>query len=211
MFFDITQLILSFGYFALFAIIFSETGLLVGFFLPGDTVLFTAGILAAQGMLTLQAAIGVCIAASVMGDSFGYYLGWRFGKSVFTREEPHFLDDYFNRKNLERTQGFFRKYGIKTIFFARYIPVVRTIAPTLAGTAEMNYPSFLSYSVLGGCAWVLSGTLAGFFLGTLIPNSLKILNVIIIGIIVFSLLPVIVRHWRARMKKHRKRSGKNRK
>ena len=211
MFFDVTQLILSFGYFALFAIIFSETGLLIGFFLPGDTILFTAGILASKNVLGLPESIAVCFAAAVIGDSVGYYLGRRFGKRVFTIEEAHFLDDYLNKENLERTKRFFEKYGIKTIFFARYIPVVRTIAPTLAGTAEMSYPSFLAYNVLGGLVWVVSVTLAGFFLGALIPNSLEILNIIIIGIIVFSLLPAIVRHWRARMKRHRDLSGKNRK
>ncbi|NYZ79655.1 DedA family protein [Candidatus Micrarchaeota archaeon] len=197
MLFDVSQIILSFGYAALFAIIFAETGLLIGFFLPGDTLLFTAGILAAKGFVSLPAVIVICFAAAVIGDSFGYYLGKRFGKGIFLKNDPHFMDSYLNKENLEKTRSFFKKYGVKTIFFARYIPIVRTIAPTLAGTADMNYVSFLKYNVLGALAWVITVTLAGFFFGTVIPDALEIISVVVICIIIISVsAPFIYRRMR---------------
>lgn len=186
MLFDVSQIILSFGYAALFAIIFAETGLLVGLFLPGDTLLFTAGILSAKNVVSLPVVIVICFAAAVIGDSFGYYLGKRFGQRIFLKNDPHFMDSYLNKENLEKTRGFFKKYGVKTIFFARYVPIVRTIAPTLAGTADMDYKKFLAYNVLGALAWVITVTLAGFFFGTLIPDALEIISVVIIGIIIVS-------------------------
>ncbi|NYZ78323.1 VTT domain-containing protein [Candidatus Micrarchaeota archaeon] len=192
MFFNVEQLILSFGYASLFLILFAETGLLVGFFLPGDTLLFTAGLLASKNIIGLGETIAVCALAAVVGDSFGYFLGKRFGKRVFEKE-GHFLDDYLNKKNLERTKRFFEKHGGKTIFFARWIPVVRTIAPTFAGTGEMSYLSFLFYNVLGGVSWVLSVTLAGYFLGSLIPNLVEYVSIAILLVVVISFVPVLVR------------------
>ena len=193
MFFDLTQILVSFGYAALFAVIFAETGLLLGFFLPGDTLLFTAGILAAKNIMGLPEVIVVCFAAAVLGDSFGYYLGRKYGKRVFVREEPHFLDYYLNKENLEKTRGFFAKYGAKTIFLARWVPVVRTIAPTLAGTAEMSYPTFLVYNVAGALAWVITVSLAGFFIGGLIPNALEIITAVVALIIIASFAPLLLR------------------
>jgi len=193
MIFNVEQIIISFGYTALFAIIFSETGLLLGFFLPGDTLLFSAGLLAGKGVVGLPEVIVVCFAAAVIGDSFGYYLGRRFGRGIFEKKEPHLLDDYLNKKNLEKAESLYEKYGDKIIFIARYIPVIRTIAPTLAGTAEMHYPTFLAYNVLGGLAWVLTGALAGYFIGSIIPGAMEIVSIIIILIVVLSLSPVIIK------------------
>lgn len=193
MLFDVTQLILSFGYVALFAVVFSETGLLVGFFLPGDTLLFTAGVLASQGVIDIAAVIAICFAAAVLGDSFGYYLGRRFGKKVFTMEEPHFLDDHLNKENLERTRGFFKKYGAWTIFIARYVPIVRTIAPTLAGTADMPYTTFLAYNVLGGLAWTASISLLGYFFGGVVPHAIEIAGALVVVVVTLSLVPMVAR------------------
>ncbi len=189
---DISQILISFGYVALFGVIFSETGLLVGFFLPGDTFLFTAGLLSSKNILNMPKVILVCFLAAVLGDSFGYYLGRKFGKPVFTKKEPHFMDYYLNKENLAKTEDFFKRYGPVTIFFARYIPIVRTIAPTLSGTAEMKYHVFLAYNVLGGLTWVASVALLGFFLGTLIPNAVEIMTLIMLVIIVLSALTVFV-------------------
>lgn len=188
MFIDISQILVSFGYLALFGVIFSETGLLVGFFLPGDTFIFTAGLLASKNILSLPETIVVCAVAAVLGDSFGYYLGKRFGKRVFTSEEPHFMDYYLNKENLAKTENFFKRYGSVTIFFARYIPVVRTVAPTLSGTAEMSYPIFLTYNMLGGITWVVSVVLIGFFLGALIPNATEIMTIAMVIVVALSFL-----------------------
>lgn len=200
MFFNVEQLILSFGYASLFLILFAETGLLIGFFLPGDTLLFTAGLLASKNIIGLGETIAVCALAAVIGDSFGYFLGRRFGKHVFEKE-GHFLDDYLNKQNLEKTKRFFEKHGGKTIFFARWIPVVRTIAPTFAGTGEMNYPFFLFYNVLGGVSWVLSVTLAGYFLGSLIPNLVEYVSIAILLVVVISLFPALARLARGKRKR----------
>ncbi len=199
MFFNVEQLILSFGYASLFFIVFAETGLLAGFFLPGDTLLFTAGLLASKGVIGVSETIVVCVVAAIAGDSLGYFLGKRFGKRVFEKER-HFLDDYLNKKNLEKTKRFFEKHGGKTIFFARWIPVVRTIAPTFAGTGEMNYLRFLFFNVLGGVSWVLSVTLAGFFLGSLIPNLVEYVSVAIILVVIISLVPALTRLAREKRK-----------
>ena len=192
MLFDLTHLILSFGYVTLFAMVFSETGLLVGFFLPGDTLLFTAGILASQGVVDIVAVIAISAVAAITGDSFGYYLGRRFGKRVFNMEEPHFLDRHLNKENLERTQRFFGEYGSWTIFLARFVPVVRTIAPTLAGTADMDYSVFLLYNLAGGIIWTASVTLIGYYLGSLIPASLEIGLILLSAVVVLSLMSGVV-------------------
>ncbi len=200
MFFNVEPLILSFGYASLFLIVFAETGLLIGFFLPGDTLLFTAGLLASKNIIGLGETMVVCSIAAIIGDSFAYYLGKRFGKRVFEKE-GHFLDDYLNKKNLEKTKRFFEKHGGKTVFFARWIPVVRTIAPTFAGTGEMSYPVFLFYNVLGGVSWVLSVTLAGYFLGSLIPNLVEYVSIAILLVVVISFVPVLVRLARGKRKR----------
>ena len=189
--FNLTELILSSGYFALFLTLFAETGLLFGFFLPGDTLLFTAGILASKGIIDFKLLLIISFIAVVVGDSFGYFLGKKVGKKIF--ENNHFLDTYLNPTNLEKSKKFFKKHGNKSIFFARYIPIIRTITPTLAGTAEMHYTSFLIYNILGGITWVFSVVLLGYVLGNLIPNSIEIMTGFIILIILSSIaLPPIL-------------------
>jgi len=200
MFVDVFELVLSFGYLALFAIIFSETGLLVGFFLPGDSLLFSAGMLASRGVFNIGTLMAVCFVAAVIGDSFGYYLGRRFGKHVFEREEPHFLDDHLNKENLNKTKRFFKKYGPLTIVVARFIPIVRTIAPTLAGAAEMDYVTFLAYNIVGGFSWVVSISMLGYFLGTVIPGALDYVVIIVVMIVAAPFAPMVVKHLNAWLK-----------
>ncbi len=198
--FNLTELILSSGYLALFLTLFAETGLLFGFFLPGDTLLFTAGVLASKNILNIHLLLLISFIAVVIGDSFGYYLGKKIGKKIF--ENNHFLDTYLNPENLEKSKKFFKKHGNKSIFFARYVPIIRTITPTLAGTAEMHYPSFLIYNILGGLTWVFSIVLAGYLLGNLIPNSVEIMTGIIILIILASIALPPILHRKSKKQKN---------
>lgn len=194
MFFNVEQIIVSFGYTALFAIIFSETGLLIGFFLPGDTLIFTAGILASKGVIGIYETVIICAIAAIIGDSFGYFLGKKYGRGIFKKKGHHFLDEYINKENLERTEDLYEKYGGKIIFIARFIPVVRTIAPTMAGTADMKYSTFLFYNFFGGIAWVVTGILAGYLIGDIIPNSMDIMSVVITLIVFISIAPIAVKY-----------------
>ncbi len=180
-------LIEAVGYIGVFGMLFAETGLLVGFFLPGDTLLFAAGILASKGFFSIWILlIGSCVAA-VAGDSFGYYIGRKLGPKVFVREDSLF----FKREYVARAQHFFERHGRKTIFLSRFIPIVRTFAPVVAGVGEMPYRSFIFYNIAGGITWCCSLTLAGYFLGTKIANIDKYILPIIIGIIVLSFWPVV--------------------
>ena len=187
------ELIRAGGYLALFVIVFAETGLLAGFFLPGDSLLVTAGLIAASpdGPLNILILIGLLCAAAVAGDSTGYAIGYHLGPRIFSREDSRF----FHKDHLVRTQRFYEKHGPKTIVLARFVPFVRTFAPTVAGVGKMRYPLFLFYNVAGGIGWVCGMTLTGFFLGRLIPNIEKYLHLLIGGIIGVSLIPVW-REWR---------------
>ncbi len=184
----LVALIHSFGYIGIFAILFAETGFLVGVVLPGDTLLFTAGFLASAGYLNIYILIIGAFIASVLGDSLGYYIGKKIGPKIFTREDSLF----FKHAYVERTQKFFERHGKKTIFLARYIPIVRTFAPLLAGVGQMRYRSFLVYNIAGGAAWALVLSLVGYFLGTRVPNIEKYILPIVIGIFVLSFIPVII-------------------
>jgi membrane-associated protein len=192
--FDLEALITAFGYALLFGIVFVESGLLVGFFLPGDTLLFTAGMLASQGHLDLLSIFGVCIIGAILGDSVGYYLGKKFGKKVFERE-----GDYFNSENLEKAKEFYSKYGGLTIVIARFVPVIRTIAPVMAGTSEMHYEKFLFYNIVGGFLWVVSVTLLGYSLGHLV--SPEFFALIIVGAIGVSILPAFLKNFAKKKKR----------
>jgi membrane-associated protein len=180
---DLTQLIQTVGYIGMFGIVFVETGLLVGFILPGDTLLLTAGILAAAGKLSLPITMIVCAAGSICGDQLGYYIGRSLGPRVFTRPESRF----FNPENVVRARGFFDRYGLITILIARFIPVIRAFAPTMAGASAVPYRTFLTLSVIGGTLWGVSMTALGYFLGQLFgPKQLEqyILIVLAVGILV---------------------------
>ncbi|WP_218080565.1 DedA family protein [Anthocerotibacter panamensis] len=183
--YDLEALLTWGGYFAITAVVFVETGLLVGFFLPGDSLLVTAGVLAAQGFFNIWLLLPLVIIAAIAGDSLGYWIGSKAGPAIFGREDSRF----FSKKNLLATRRFYEKYGGKTIIIARFVPVVRTFAPVVAGAAGMEYRTFARYNVLGGLLWVLTTVLGGFLLGKVIPDLDKNLHIVIAVVIVVSLLP----------------------
>lgn len=187
MLFDIESTIKAAGYVGLFGIVFAETGLFIGFFLPGDSLLFTAGILASQGYLNIAITCFVLFIAAVLGDTVGYTIGNKFGKRLFHRKDSIF----FHKDHLEKAQAFYNTHGGKTIILARFIPIVRTFAPTVAGIADMPYLKFLSYNVVGALLWAIGITLAGYFLGRLIPDVDKYLLPIIGLIVIISVLPAV--------------------
>ncbi len=183
---DVEKLIETVGTLGLFAIVFAESGLLVGFFLPGDSLLFTAGLLASQGKLNLPVILVGCFVAAVAGDQAGYLFGKRVGPALFKRPESRF----FKHENVEKAQAYFDKYGVKTIVLARFVPVVRTFAPIVAGVGSMEYRTFLRFNVLGGFLWGVGVTLLGYVLGDTIPDIDKYLLPVILVIVALSLLPV---------------------
>ncbi len=181
------------GYTVLVAIVFAETGLLAGFFLPGDSLLVTAGLVAAGGHgLNVWVLVLVLSSAAIAGDSAGYAIGRYFGPKIFTRDDSR----WFHRDHLLRTQRFYQKYGAKTIVIARFVPIIRTFAPTVAGVGQMPYRTFVTYNVLGGVGWVCSMVLAGYFLGRAIPDIESKLHWIILIVIGLSCLPIL-HEWRA--------------
>ena len=197
----------SFGPWAtvgLILIIFAETGLLIGFFLPGDSLLFTAGVLASDGDLNIAVIlIGVFLAA-VIGDQVGYTIGKRAGPALFKREDSRF----FKQKYVERTKEFFERHGPKTIVLARFVPVVRTFAPVLAGVGDMSRRTFTTYNVVGGFIWAVGVTLAGYLLGSVIGDDIDKYLLPIIGvIIVLSILPPIIEIMRERKRNRAAGSG----
>lgn len=185
------------GHIGIWAIIFAESGILAGFFLPGDSLLFTAGLLASTGTLNLYwLLIGGTIAA-ITGDSFGYYLGRKFGPRVFTREDSRF----FRKDHVERAKQYFAKYGPITIFLARFMPFIRTFAPVLAGVGRMEYGTFVFYNIFGGIFWVTSMTLLGYFLGKSIPDIDRYVLPIVGTIILLSIIPALIGMIRSSLKK----------
>ena len=180
-------------YAILFAIIFSETGFVVTPFLPGDSLLFVAGALAALGGMDLGVLIAVLIAAAVLGNSLNYQIGRFLGPRVFQWENSRF----FNRAALEKTHAFYERHGGKALVISRFLPLFRTFAPFVAGIGAMSYPRFTVFNLAGALAWVVSLTLAGFIFGNL-PWVQQNLSLMIVAIIVVSLLPLLVAWWRQR-------------
>ena len=185
MHFDLVSLIKTAGYFGIFGIVFLESGLLIGFFFPGDSLLFTAGFLASQGYLDITILILGCFIFAVLGDSIGYYIGKNLGPKIFNKDNSIF----FQKKHLERAQKFYDKHGGKTIILARFMPVVRAFAPVVAGAGKMDYRRFVFFNLIGGVFWAVGITLAGYYLGRLIPDVDKYLLPIIGLIIIASILP----------------------
>jgi membrane-associated protein len=175
------------GYAVLFAIVFSETGLLVGFFLPGDSLMFLIGAVAGAGNLNMFVVNLVLMAAAILGDSFGYALGRRTGPAIFDRPDSR----WFRREHLARTHAFYEKYGGKTIVYARFVPIVRSFAPFVAGVGKMNYARFLSFNIFGGIGWVFGMTMLGYLLGG-VPIVKQHLEKVILLIILISVAPVVV-------------------
>jgi membrane-associated protein len=188
----------SFGPWAtvgLILIIFAETGLLIGFFLPGDSLLFTGGILASQGNLNIAVIAIGCFLAAVIGDQVGYTIGHRAGPPLFRRPDSRI----FKQRYVDRTKEFFDKHGPKTILLARFVPVVRTFAPVLAGVGEMDRRTFTTYNVVGGFVWAVGVTVAGYILGSAIGSDIdKYLLPIIAVIVVLSILPPLIEMRRER-------------
>lgn len=188
------------GYTALTAIVFAETGLLIGFFLPGDSLLVTAGLVSAvDGTLNIWILTGLLTAAAIVGDTVGYWIGYHLGPRLFNKEDSFF----FHKDHVVRTQKFYEKHGPKTIVLARFVPIVRTFAPTIAGVARMDYGKFLTYNVVGGVVWVVGMLHGGYWLGRMVPNIEKHLHVVILVVIFVSLIPIF-NEWRAARAHHQK-------
>ena len=185
---NLIALITTAGYIGIFAVIFAESGFLIGILLPGDSLLFTAGFLASQGHLNIIILIIITLTAAIMGDSAGYWLGAKLGPKIFSREDSLI----FNRRHIQRTRDFYTKYGSKTIIIARFAPVIRTLAPLLAGVGSMQYSRFLAYNIVGGILWGIGLPLIGYFLGHAIPGIDRYILPIIGGILVLSALPTLI-------------------
>jgi membrane-associated protein len=187
------------GYTALVIVVFAETGLLAGVFFPGGSLLVTAGLFSAlDGVLNIWVLNGLLITAAILGDTTGYWIGYHVGSRIFNKDDSFF----FRRDYVTRTQEFYAKYGAKTIVIARFVPIVRTFAPTVAGVGTMTYKKFLTYNVFGGIGWVASMTLIGYFLGRSIPNIEKKIHYIVLIVIFLSILPIIKEIFSAHQKKH---------
>ncbi|MBI5151270.1 MAG: VTT domain-containing protein [Candidatus Pacebacteria bacterium] len=201
--FDLIEIIKAVGYVGMFAIVFAESGLFFGFFLPGDSLLFTAGLLASQGFLNIWALVPLLIVAAITGDSAGYWMGRKFGGWLMRQKDTFF----FQKHHLFKAQRFYEEHGGKTLILARFIPAIRTFAPIVAGMANMQYDKFLSYNIVGGFLWAAGMTLGGFFLGTLVPNVDKYLLPIVGAIVVISVIPALL-HMRADASSvHKKEKG----
>ena len=192
---DLEEIILTVGYIGLFVIVFAETGLLIGFFLPGDSLLITTGVLASKSdEFSIWVLIPLLCIAAITGDAVGYAIGRRAGPRLFSKPDAKL----FRRKHLERAQEFYAKHGGKTIVLARFLAFVRTFAPTVAGAAGMPYAKFTFYNVAGGIGWVVSMTLLGYFIGEAVPNLDAVLFAVIGVIVLLSVAPAGYHLWRER-------------
>ncbi len=190
---DLEVLIRLVGYPGLIGIVFAETGLLVGFFLPGDSLLFTAGFLASLGVMDVRVLLVGLAVAAVAGDQVGFVIGRKAGEALYRREDSRF----FKRKHLIAAHAFYEKYGGKTIFLARFVPIIRTFAPFVAGIGRMSYGYFISYNVFGGIAWVGLFTAAGYLFGN-IPFIRDHFSLVVLGIVIVSVMPMVIEAIRAR-------------
>ena len=195
-FLDSQWLISTFGLIGILAIVFAESGLLIGFFFPGDSLLFTTGLLVADGTYLHQPLWLMCLlvsAAAIAGDQFGYLFGRRFGPTLFRRPDSRL----FKQENLTRARAFFAKYGARSIVLARFVPIVRTFTPIVAGASHMHYRTFLIYNIIGGALWGCGVTIAGYFLGQIgfVRSNIEL---ILIGIVVVSVVPIGIELLRAR-------------
>jgi membrane-associated protein len=195
--YDVESLVRVGGLVGLTAIVFAETGLLIGFFLPGDSLLVTAGLFAARGDLEVVPMIIVLSIAAIVGDTVGYNIGARAGPKLFTRPDSLL----FNRKHLITTKEFYERHGPFTIVIARFIPILRTFAPVVAGVGTMEYTRFIVYNVAGGIGWVVTTVLGGYFLGQMVPNIHDHIHKVIAVVIVLSLLPAIIKVAKEKLKR----------
>ena len=184
---DLPILIKTVGYLGIFLIIFAESGLFFGFFLPGDTLLFTAGLLASQGYFDITLLILFITFAAILGDQIGYLFGIKVGPKIFNHDDSFF----FKKRYVADAEKFYKEHGKKAIILARFMPVVRTFIPILAGVGKMHYRTFVTYNIMGGLLWGTGITLAGYFLGQQIPNVDTYLIPILLLIVFASMLPAI--------------------
>ena len=197
--FSLDSFIRTAGYVGVFGVIFAESGLLVGIVLPGDSLLFVAGFLASQHFLNIYALAIVAFLGAVLGDNVGYWLGERFGVKIFNHPSARFL----NKDQLKRTEAFYARHGGKTILLSRFTPVIRTIAPVMAGTGAMPYRKFVGYNLVGGLLWAVGISVLGYFLGSRIPNIDHYLLPIVVAVIIVSLLPSVIHLWLSNRHKSR--------
>ncbi len=183
--FNIVALVKTFGYLGIFGVVFAESGLFFGFFLPGDSLVFTAGFLASQNYLNIYILLVGLLISAVVGDNVGYWFGAKVGPMIFKKEDSRF----FKKHYVEEAHKFFEKYGGKSLILARFVPVVRTFIPIVAGVAKMEYKKFFLFNVVGGLLWAVGLCLAGFYLGRVIPDADTYIIPIILLIIVVSVLP----------------------
>ncbi len=197
-FLDPIFIIKTAGLIGVFFVIFAGSGLFFGFFLPGDSLLFTAGLIASQGTINIYALLALSFLCAILGDAVGFWFGKKVGPALFKREKSFF----FRPEHLEKTKIFYEKYGKKTIILARFLPIIRTFAPILAGIGQMQYRTFFTYNVIGGLLWTQGMVLLGYILGNLIPNIEKYITPIVLLIIVVSFLPGIRELYLAKRDSH---------
>jgi membrane-associated protein len=191
---DVKGLVQSGGTLLVCLIVFVETGLFFGFFLPGDSLLVTAGVFAAAGYLRLSALLTFVALSAVVGDQVGYWIGRRAGRELYRREDSL----VFRKRHLERAHEFYERHGGKTIILARFVPIIRTFAPPVAGAAQMNYRRFISFNIVGGVLWVWSMVLLGYTLGSAVPDIDRHIHIVIAAVVLLSLLPAFVELWKHR-------------
>lgn len=184
--FNLEELIRTAGYLGIAAIIFAESGLFFGFFLPGDSLLFTAGFLASQGLFNIWILISLTTIAAITGDSVGYWFGKKVGPMIFKRPDSF----WFSKERVQQAHDFFEKHGAKSIVLARFIPAVRTFTPIIAGVAGMHYGTFLKYNIIGGLLWAAALPLLGYYLGSFVPDIDKYIIPIVVAIVIASLIPL---------------------
>jgi membrane-associated protein len=194
---NLPELVQWAGLFGLAAIIFSETGLLIGVFLPGDSLLVTAGLLAARGYLNVYALAPVLTVAAICGNSVGYFIGRATGPRIFNRENSLF----FNKKHAIRAHEFYEKYGRKTIVLAQFMPIIRTFAPVVAGVGGMKFRTFITFNIMGAVLWIWSMVAIGYFLGSYIPGIDQHIEIVVAIVVFISLLPGLISWYRGRRAK----------
>lgn len=190
---SLINIILDYSYIGVFLVIFAETGLLLGFFLPGDSLLITAGIFAADGRLGLWPLILAAAVAAILGNLSGYFIGKRFGPAVFNQRSKFFKPEY-----VREAHEFFEKYGWQSVILARFVPIVRTVIPTMAGVSGMPLGIFTLYTVLGGLLWGVGLPALAYFFGRLIPDLDKYILLIVAVVLLVSFLPIIIKFWQSR-------------
>jgi len=192
--YDVENIIRTGGPLLVCLIVFVETGFFVGFFLPGDSLLVTAGVFSAAGVISLKWLLLPVMLCAIVGDQIGYWIGRAAGSALYTREDSFF----FRKRHLERAHEFYETYGGKTVIMARFVPIIRTFCPPVAGAAKMSYLRYFAYDIFGGIFWVGTMTLGGYFLGHVIPNISQRIHYVIVVVVFLSLLPAIISFLRAR-------------